>query len=329
MVFNRHALMLLALVAISSNVDAQTWSERLGYGKDSRVVILTGRECGLSWEMNAACRELLQAKRLTSAEVMVTGPWFDDFADWCRANPNQDIGLSLAFYNPYKTPSWNLLTPTIGHTSLVNADRRPWSSIAQLTGNATADDLQAELDEQLRQARIAGVSVTHLGSFHGTVFCRSDYAAVYLGAAKKYWIPATVVDLTPERIAKFRSQGFPVDETLIAMIDDYPLPKLDDLVRAPWRETYDETVAAYRKMLNELPPGLIQVSLAPAKASEGVDRIDGTGEQRAWHERMLGDSQIAEAMKQNGIQTTTWREIMRRFEGYDPDLSADAGQSDE
>ena len=57
----------------------------------------------------------------------------------------------------------------------------------------------------------------------GALFSRPDVLAVYLAAARKHWIPAVVIDLTPERIAQFREAGVPAVESegLKQLTDDW------------------------------------------------------------------------------------------------------------
>ncbi len=183
--------------------------------------------------MNEACKDLLQADQISAVDVVVTGPWFEHFANWSKANPQYDVGISIALTNPYSSPSWRLMSSEYGPTTLVDAHGEPWKSVVQLVSHATANDVKSELDAQIMKARQAGMTPTHLTGFYGTVYSRVDLAAVFLGAAKKYWIPATVVELTPELTQHFREQGYPIDNEMLELITNYPLPKVDDMQLTP------------------------------------------------------------------------------------------------
>jgi predicted glycoside hydrolase/deacetylase ChbG (UPF0249 family) len=306
------SLLLVALAA--SEVRAEPWSVRLGFPPDRRVVILDVRELGISWEMNVAAEQLLEAGQVSSASAVVTGPWFHDVAAWHREHPQHDLGLSVALTNPFPTLRWRLLTSEHGPTTLVDADGFPWQTVMQLAVNAEMDDVRRELEAQLLAARAAGFKPSHISGYYGTVFCRPDLTAVVLAAAQKHWIPAPVVELTPELIDRFRQQGFPVDETVIQLITNYPLPKLDDLQRFPAADTYEATRDAWCELLTMIRPGLTQIICHPAVESEGLKRLTPDWQHRVWTLQALSDDKVQEALAREKIQFTTWREIMHRFE---------------
>jgi hypothetical protein len=321
---------LLAFVVallVSSSVRAELWSVRLGFPVGRRVVILDAREMGIAWEMNVAAEQLLEGGHVTSASAVATGPWFHSVAAWSRAHPQYDVGLSIALTNPYPALRWRLMTSELGPTSLVNADGYPWQSVVQLAVNADVEDVRRELDSQLLMARSAGLSPSHISGYYGTPFCRQDLAAVFLAAAQKYWIPAPVVDLTPELIDRFQRQGFPIDESTKQLIANYPLPKLDDLQLFPMAASYEQTRDAFCELLTVLPPGLTQIVCRPAVESEGMKRLTPEWQQRAWTAQALADEKVRDTIASQQIIFTNWRELMQRFEQGPPVQEAPQDES--
>ena len=172
---NLRALALgLSLVAIGPTfASAETWAEKLGYPPGARVLILAGHEMGVSWEMNDAGKDLLDQHRLQSVSVVTTGPWFNDFAAWCRENPGHDVGLNFALTNPHDRLTWKLLASHDSTSSLVDGDGFPWKTVFQLACFATPEDVERELHAQIGRARTAGIPLTHLSGYYGTVFARN------------------------------------------------------------------------------------------------------------------------------------------------------------
>jgi predicted glycoside hydrolase/deacetylase ChbG (UPF0249 family) len=228
------------------------------------------------------------------------------------------VGLSIALTNPYTAVRWRLFTSEQGPTTLVNAEGYPWQNVVQLAVSADPEDVRRELDAQILMARAAGFSPSHLSGYYGTAFSRPDVAEVFLGAAQKYWIPAPVVELTPELIERFRAQGFPVDERMIRLITNYTLPKLDDLQHFPVAETYEQTRDNFCQLLTLIPPGLTQIMCRPAVESEGLKRLTPDWQQRSWTKQALQDEQVLETIKSQQILLTTWRDVMHRFEQGTP-----------
>ena len=180
--------------------------------------------------------------------------------------------------------------------------------------NGTAADVEIELREQITRAKMAGIDPSHLTTHLGTLVTRPDFMEVYLRLPAR-WIPAMIVELTPEQVERFREQGFPLPENVIEMLADYPLPKVDDLRFVGAAETYDEKKQAFLKMLVELKPGITQIAFHPAVESSALPRITRDAQQRVWDNQLFEDAEVRTALAADGIVITDWREIMRRFEG--------------
>jgi hypothetical protein len=65
----------------------------------------------------------------------------------------------------------------------------------------------------------------------------------------------------------------------------------------------------------ELPPGLCQIFFRPAVDGGALRRIADDWQQRAWDAQLLADPKVKAALMRRGVVLTTWREIMRRFDG--------------
>ncbi len=177
-----------------------------------------------------------------------------------------------------------------------------------------AEDVKREIDAQINRARKAGLRLSHISGYYGTALSRPDLTAVFLGASKKYWLPATVVELTPELVERFRSQGFPIHDDMQLLIRDYPLPKLDDLRFAPPGRTYDEKRDNFCSLLSQLNPGLTEIRLRPAEESKGLQLLSNDWQQRVWDAKILSDEKVKKTMKEQSVIVTNWREIMQRYD---------------
>jgi hypothetical protein len=123
------------------------------------------------------------------------------------------------------------------------------------------------------------------------------------------------VELTPEQIERFRRLGFPLPESVIAMLDDYPLPKVDDLRFVPVADSYDQKKQAFLAMLRELAPGVTQIAFHPAAASDALTRITPDWQQRVWDAQLAADGDVRQVLESDGVVLTDWRELMQRFAG--------------
>jgi hypothetical protein len=314
-----------SLILCAAPAFAQTWAERLGYPPTTKVIVLHANELGLAYETNAAGTKLLDDGPVRSAAAMATAPWFADFTKWCQAHPNADVGLELTLNSELPNYRYKPILSTGRVPSLVGADDYLWQLPVQTMVNATADDVERELRAQINRARNLGLEPTHLTTHLGTLVTRPDFMEVYLRVARQEWIPAMIVEITPVQLERFRDQGFPLPDDVVALLDDYPLPKVDDLRFLGSEASSDATKQAFLKLLEGLSPGITQIAFPPAIESEALPRIAPNAQQRVWNAQLFADEDVQKALAADGILITDWREIMRRFEGR-PELS---DQSDE
>lgn len=312
------ALIALALTASAERLAAQTWGQKLGYGADKRVVILHASGAGLCYESNAAVEKSLASGAASSGAVMATCPWFEDFAATVAKQPGADVGLTITLTSEHERYRWTAVTTRSEVPGLIDTDGYLRRSVAELVYNTTPQEVARELDAQLNKARAAGLRPTHLTCHQGVVFARSDLAAVYLEAARRHWIPAVVIELTPQRLRQFQDEGFPLDEEMLQLVANYPLPKIDDIRMVPVGETYEAKRESFLKQLAELPPGITQFVSRPAVESEAIKRITPAWQNATWDAQLLADPKVKEALAKGGIALTNWREIMHRFEGEKP-----------
>ena len=299
---------------------ADTWAERLGYPAGSKVLVLHANELGLCYETNAAGTKLLEAGDVRSAGAMVPAPWFGDLAEWCKAHPNTDVGLELTLNSELANYRWKPVLSTGLVPSLVGADDFLWQLPVQTMVNATAGDVERELRAQINRARNSGLEPSHFTTHLGTLVTRPDFMEVYLRIARQEWIPAMIVEVTPEQVERFRAQGFPLPDDVLALLDDYPLPKVDDLRFVAPADSPEAKKQAFLKLLGELAPGITQIAFSAAEASEALPRIVPSAQQLIWNAQLMDDPEVRAALAAEGVVLTDWREIMQRFDGR-PSLS--------
>ncbi len=321
----RAATSLLALVAANC-ARSETWAERLGFDAGKKVIIIHAQEMGLCFETNAAGRRLCEQGAACSSTAMAPCPWFADYAAWSRGHKRADAGLALTLNSPWRRYRWQPLARDEQVGSLVDQEGFLWRTVMQTTVSADVEEVELELRAQIMRAQMAGLRPTHLTTELGTLFTRLDLAQLYLRLAREYWIPAVVVELTPEHIERFRHMGFPLPEELTEAIQDYPLPKVDDLQFAPAGATFEEKKQKFLQLIDGLSPGLTSVEIFPAVDSPALRRIVDDAQQRVWDAQLLQDHDVKARLAADDVEVTTWREIMQRFEGT-TDAGAPAASS--
>jgi len=321
-------ILLIALLA-PATAHAITSAEKLGYGPEDRVVILGVTHFGWAYETNAAVSEILAQPELrVSAEVMVVGPWFDDVTTWRKHHPEKELGVMLTLLSEGDAYRFGPAGKPQQLAGLIDEEGRLPGSLRRLEMNASPKVIEHELRAQIERCLKAGIRPTHLMTHKGVLFSRVDLAEIYMRLAQEYWIPAVVVELKPEMLELFASNGMPVEEGLVDLISRYPMPKLDELRIAPEGETYEAKRAALLEMIAQLPPGLSEVYFRAAEESNALKRLTPRWQQMVWDRELLLDPAVREHFKSQGIILTDWREVMQRFEGTLPAETANEAVED-
>lgn len=311
------ASLVVACVLLVGNHRAfsETWAEKLGFPAGKRVVILHAEKAGMCDEVNGITQRMLEDGSVQSASAMVPGPWFAVFAEWQRQHPKHDIGLSLTLHHQWKNYPWRPVAPRTEVPGIVDADGFLCRNAQQFIFNAQPEEVEREILAQLQFAFKNGFRPTHLRSHQGLLFSRIDLARAYLDIARKHWIPAVVIELTEDHVERFRAEGFPLGDDLIDLIAEYPLPKIDDLQFVPDADSYQQKVEAFKELVRGLSPGITQIISQPAEESVGLRKIDDKWQQFVWDGKLLGDPEVQQFLKVEGIVFTNWKEMMQRFEG--------------
>jgi predicted glycoside hydrolase/deacetylase ChbG (UPF0249 family) len=269
----------------------------------------------MCYEANAAAAQLVDAGLVRSFSAMAPCPWFADAAQWRQSRKDADVGLALTLNSEFDNYRWKPVSPSDVTASLCDDQGYFWQTPIQTMVNGSAEEAEHELIAQIDRAKKLGLNPTHLTTHLGALVTRPDLIEVYLRLARRHWIPAVVVELTPEQVARFEQQGYPLPDDIIELLSGYPLPKVDDLKAVPAAETYDGKKQAFLALLGELTPGITQIAFRPAVASDALPRISEDWQQRTWDAQLLLDPDVAAAIHDQEIIVTDWNELMERFEG--------------
>ena len=131
-------------------------------------LILNADDFGLTLGINRAVEQLHQARALTSATLMATGPAFDDAVAIAQRNPTLGIGCHLVFLDgiPVSHPE--------SIPSLLGADGKTFRPSyldfvqALLRGTISEAELALETQAQIQKLQRAGIDVTHVDSHKHT-----------------------------------------------------------------------------------------------------------------------------------------------------------------
>ena len=319
-------LLFTALSSLAQKTDS-TYAERLGYPKGARVLILHVDDAGMSLESNEGAIAAMSKGVANSVSVMMPCPWVPGFVRWLKQHPGTDAGLHLTLTSEWKDYRWVPLSGRNSVPGLVDSSGCFWPDVADVAKHASADEVQMEMTAQLQRARAMGFEPTHLDTHMGTVYGSAEFLARYIQLGIKNHIPVMLpggADVLIKEQSGLSDQLIDGMRYMGKQLWDGGLPVLDDLhnFSYDWKvpdslAADDKKLARYRTAkyidaLKRLQPGVTMMIMHCSNAGSHFAAISDSGPLRRSDMLAMMDPALRQALKDQGIILTTWRELMLR-----------------
>lgn len=294
------------LIAFTGYVYAQqkTIQERLGYSKDTKLLIIHADDIGVSHSENLATIYAMEKGSVNSGSIMVPCPWFGEIAAYASSHPQADFGLHFTLTSEWDVYKWGPVTDRGQVPGLVSSRGHFNDSNELVQKNATAGEVEKELRNQVERARQFGIDPTH---FDTHMFCGvSDprFLSVVLKLGREYRVP---VLLNYESIKKW------IGVDLRGQLTDRDIV-VDNLFMA-FPEDYDKGMDTfYRQVFSSLKPGLNVILLHAAYDNQESRGIMGEhlGYGAAWRQddfEFFTSEECKKLASSGNVRLVTWREI--------------------
>jgi len=291
-----------------------TWAEKLGYPAGKKVIMLHADDAGMSEGANIATAHYLENKYIQSAAIMIPCPAADEFIQWAINHPDADVGMHLTHTSEWKTYRWGPVSDPAEVPGLIDPDGMLWNNVFNVVMHASADEVEKEIRAQIDKAISMGYKPNHIDTHMGTLYGHPAYVERFFKVAVEYGIPANAIDLSDPRVVdKFKKQGYPINNDVIELVEQYPLPKLDNFTSAPHGQSYEEKIENFKALIQSLPAGLTEIIFHPSVGSEELKSITNSWQQRVWEAKMFSDPDLINFFEEEEIVFTNWIEIMERF----------------
>jgi len=298
------AIAIFFLLSFSfSEAQTKSVAERLGYPRDSKLLIIHADDLAVAHSQDAASFDALDRHAATSASVMVPCPWLTEVADYAKTHPDADLGLHLTLTAEWKTYRWGPIESKDKVPSLLAADGNLWPEVAPAIQHIKADEAERELRAQVEHAIAMGIHPTHLDSHMGVLFSRPDLMAVYIKVAHDYKLPflgMLTLNLPPEVKSMFSDKDVMVDSVVMANPGIQP---------ANWK-------AFYLDAIKNLKPGLTEmiIHLAHDDAESQAVMVDHPDYGAAWRQRdydVITSTEFKKTLDENHIVLVGWKDLKK------------------
>ena len=297
-------IFILCLFIASSEAQSLTLQEKLGYPKNSKLLILHADDLGMSHSENAATIYAMENGSVNSASIMVPTPWFPEIAAYARIHPTADLGLHLTLNSEWNFLKWGPVTNKAEVPGLVNQNGFLFSSVDSVQRSGKPTEVEKELRAQIERAKQFGIDFTHFDSHMGALFGKPEYLKVLIKLGREYKVP--VMLSKPGFQAAF-------NVNLDSLITDKDV--LLDMIYTASPDDYKKGMEQYYTgVFKSIQPGVSIVIFHTAYDDRELQAatINFTDWGAAWRQadfNFFTSENCKKLLKEQNIHLITWREI--------------------
>ena len=297
------AVLFLVLAVKPASAQNKTVAERLGYPVDSKLLIVHADDLAIAHSEDAASFDALEKNAVTSASIIVPGPWLTEVAAYASAHPDADLGLHLALTSEWKTYRWGSVESRDKVPSLFDPSGYLWPETLPALHNVKPEEAEREIRAQVERAMALGIHPTHLDSHMGVLFSSPELFAVYVKIAHEYKLPFLAVRIPnapPQFFSLLSDKDVLVDSVVIANPTVHP---------NEWRDFYVNAV-------KNLKPGLTEiiVHLGHDDAELQAVTLDHPDFGSAWRQRdfdIMTSPEFKKALEENHVILVKWKDLKK------------------
>jgi hypothetical protein len=274
-------------------------------------LILHADDIGMSHSVNRATFELLESGSISSASVMMPCAWVSEVATWSKKHPEMDLGVHLTLTSEWTTLRWAPVAPRDKVPGLIDEDGYMYRSVREVAMNATAEEVEIELRAQIEKAKQMGIRFTHIDTHMGTLYARPDYFEVYAKLGREYGVPIMLPK--PNDDLRGGAPNATIDYLITNQnkIRDSGVYMLDYLITDGARQTKtpEEAMAAYKKTLSGLKPGVTMMIIHPGRFDPELRAATSSAWRRNADFEIFMKPEMQKFMKEKGIELVGWQDV--------------------
>src|SRR5579863_10648252 len=146
------AIFFLSFALPNSLAQSKSIAERLGYPRDSKLLIIHADDLAVAHSEDAASFDALDRGAVTSASIMIPCPWLTEVAAYAKAHPDADLGLHLTLTSEWKNYRWGPVASKDQVPSLLGATGYLYPDTPQAVGALKPAEVEREIRAQIDRA---------------------------------------------------------------------------------------------------------------------------------------------------------------------------------
>jgi len=300
------AFVVLFGASLPNLAQTKTVAERLGYPADTKLLIIHADDLAIAHSEDAASLEALDKGYVTSASIIVPGPWLTEVADYAKAHPDADLGLHLALTSEWKTFRWGSVESKDKVPSLLDPAGALWPLTEDVRQKAKPQEVEREYRAQVQHALAVGIHPTHLDTHMGSALATPEIVAVYVKIAHEFHLPilAPRIPGDPLKLSALLSEKDVMVDSVTIVGPSVSADK--------WKDFYLHAIRNMKPGLNE-----IIVHLGHDDAEMQAVMVDHPDYGSVWRQRdfdVVSSPEFKKALQDNHIVSVKWKDLQKLFQ---------------
>ncbi|NWG33221.1 MAG: ChbG/HpnK family deacetylase [Chloroflexi bacterium] len=283
--------------------------KQLGYSHTDRLVILHADDIGMCQASVQAFKDLWAVGGVTSGAVMVPCAWFPAAAKMCRENPDMDMGVHATLNAEWEGYRWGPVSDAGAGSGLRDEAGYFHQWHQAVYDNASAEEVDVEVNAQIERALHAGVDVTHVDSHMGTIM-NPKYIQSYVQAAARRLLPNFLprLDGVGVEMMGMSEEDKVAYAPIMEMLERLGVPTMDGVLAMPLDQPSGQMETA-KKLLGRLPVGITHFILHPSIDTPELRAIAPDWESRVANYKTFMSDELKRFIESEGIKPIGYRAI--------------------
>lgn len=296
-------------------MSTQSILTKLGYQETDRLVIIHADDVGMCHATLKAFDDLWNFGTVTSGATMVPCPWFPAVAEYCRKNPEADMGVHATLNSEWSVYRWGALSTVDQTTGLIDQDGYLHRSTDATIKHASQEAVDAEIKAQIEKAVHSGINITHVDSHMGTVFA-PKFLESYIQHAIAHAVPPMQprVDAVGVESMGVSEEDKKILSPLLEKLENQGIPLIDGIMMMPLHNPNNQ-LEAVKEMLSKVPAGITHFILHPAVDTPELRALSPDWESRVANYETLMNPKFKELIKNEGIKLIGFKALRDYMRG--------------
>jgi predicted glycoside hydrolase/deacetylase ChbG (UPF0249 family) len=293
-------------------------AQRMGYGKEERLLIVNADDFGLCRSVNEGVTQLLSGNRISSTTIMMNSSWSADAVTLIQAvAPETDIGVHWTLTSEWPKYRWGSICRNRSTSTLTDKDGWFPGSVAEIEMHADPEEVRYELIAQTEAALKAGLVLTHadnhLGSLYG-FHSGKDLLPIAFDVCARFGLPFRL----PRRLLPVGGRTIPTElleraKIRVRQADDRGIVLPDYLIGPEYSlnagETYESVKAEGINLIRNLLPGITEWISHPSKLTDELRSFHGHSEKRELELIFWKDADVKRILAEEQIRLIGWKPL--------------------